>query len=104
VRVTQDDCPSISVSRLRALGEVTEDMGSVHVAIAGVGARCGFRICVFPTAGAGRFFSVLSAGGAREFSNCSRGSHAGAAPAPGSPRGGCSIALSRGTRRSGLSG
>jgi hypothetical protein len=33
--MTQDDCPSISVSRLRALGEVTEAMGSVRVEIAG---------------------------------------------------------------------
>ena len=26
MRLTQDDCPSVSVSRMRALGEVREDM------------------------------------------------------------------------------
>ena len=29
MRLTQDDCPSVSVSRMRALGEVTEDMARV---------------------------------------------------------------------------
>jgi hypothetical protein len=35
MRVMHDDCPSIPVSRLRALGEVTEAMRSVRVKIAG---------------------------------------------------------------------
>jgi hypothetical protein len=36
MRLMQDDIPSISISPLRAQGVVTEGMGSVRVAIAGV--------------------------------------------------------------------
>ena len=36
MRLTQDDLPSVSVSRMRALGEVREDMSRVRVTIAGV--------------------------------------------------------------------
>jgi hypothetical protein len=53
MRLTRDDCPSISVSRLRALGEVTEEMARVRVTIAGRHARCGSRTCAFLMAAAG---------------------------------------------------
>jgi hypothetical protein len=56
VRGTQDDCPSISVSRMRALGEVTEGMGSVHVAIAGVEREVRLSHLHFPNGGGWSFF------------------------------------------------
>jgi hypothetical protein len=56
MRVTQDDCPSISVSRLRALGEVTEGMGSVRVAIAGVEREVRLSHLRFPNGGGWSFF------------------------------------------------
>jgi hypothetical protein len=56
VRVTQDDCPSISVSRLRALGEVTEDMAQVRVAIAGVERVVRLSHLRFPNGGGWSFF------------------------------------------------
>jgi hypothetical protein len=54
--LTQDDCPSISVSRLRALGEVTEDMGSVRIAIAGVEREVRLSHRRFPNGGGWSFF------------------------------------------------
>ena len=56
MRPTQDDCPSICVSRLRALGEVTEDMARVRVAIAGVSREVGLWHMRFPNGGGWSFF------------------------------------------------
>jgi hypothetical protein len=54
--LTQDDCPSISVSRLRALGAVTEDMRSVRVAIAGLEREVRLSHRRFPKGGGWSFF------------------------------------------------
>jgi hypothetical protein len=62
VRLTQDDCPSISVSRMRALGEVTEDMARVRVAIAGVSRVVGLWHLRFPNGGGWSFFLCPSCG------------------------------------------
>jgi hypothetical protein len=62
MRLTQDDCPSISVSRLRALGEVTEDMGSVRVEIAGVSRKVRLSHMRFPNGGGWSFFICPSCG------------------------------------------
>jgi hypothetical protein len=56
MREFQDDCPSVSVSRLRALGEVREDMGSVRVTIAGVSREVGLWHMRFPNGGGWSFF------------------------------------------------
>ena len=59
---TQDDCPSVSVSRLRALGEVTEDMSRVRVTIAGVSREVGLWHMRFPNSGGWSFFLCPSCG------------------------------------------
>ena len=56
MRLTQDDCPSVSVSRMRALGEVTEDMARVRVTIAGVSREVGLWHMRFPNGGGWSFF------------------------------------------------
>jgi hypothetical protein len=56
MRLTQDDCPSISVSRLRALGEVTEDMARVRVTLSGVSREVGLWQLRFPNGGGWSFF------------------------------------------------
>lgn len=55
-RLTQDDCASISVSRLRATGEVTEAMASVRVTIAGLSREVGLWHLRFPNGGGWSFF------------------------------------------------
>jgi hypothetical protein len=62
MRLTQDDCPSISVSRLRARGEVTENMGSVRVEIAGVTREVRLSQMRFPNGGGWSFFICPSCG------------------------------------------
>jgi hypothetical protein len=62
MRLTQDDCPSISVSRLRALGEVTEAMRSVHVTIAGVTREVRLWHLRFPNGGGWSFFICPACG------------------------------------------
>ena len=64
-RVTQDDCPSISVARMRALGEVTEAMARVRVTIAGMSREVGLWHMRFPMAAAGVFSSAHRVGGGR---------------------------------------
>ena len=56
MRLTQDDCPSVSVSRMRALGEVREDMTRVRVTIAGVSRTVRLRHMRFPNGGGWSFF------------------------------------------------
>ena len=56
MRLTQDDCPSVSVSRMRALGEVREDMARVRVTIAGVSREVGLWHMRFPNGGGWSFF------------------------------------------------
>jgi hypothetical protein len=56
MRFTQDDCPSVSVSRLRALGAVTEDMASVRVTIGEVSREVGLSHMRFPNGGGWSFF------------------------------------------------
>ena len=56
MRLTQDDCPSVSVSRMRALGEVTEDMAKVNVTIAGMTREVGLWHMRFPNGGGWSFF------------------------------------------------
>ncbi len=66
MRLTQDDCLAISVSRLRALGEVTEDMARVRVTIAGVSREVRLWHLRFPNGGGWSFFLCPSCGrGAR---------------------------------------
>ena len=59
---TQDDLPAVSVSRLRALGEVAEDMGKVRVEIAGVSREVGLSHRRFPNGGGWSFFICPSCG------------------------------------------
>jgi len=54
--MTQDDCPSISVSRLRALGAVTPAMKSCSLEIAGVRRDVGLVHVHFPNGGGWSFF------------------------------------------------
>jgi hypothetical protein len=54
--LTQDDCPSVSVSRMRALGEVRDGMGSVLVTIAGVTREVGLWHMRFPNGGSWSYF------------------------------------------------
>ena len=54
--LTQDDCPSISVSRMRALGEVTEEMARVRVTVAGVSREVRLWHLHFPNGGGWSFF------------------------------------------------
>lgn len=56
MRLTQDDCSSISVSRLRALGVVTEAMRSVRVTIAGASCEVRLSHMRFPNGGGWSFF------------------------------------------------
>lgn len=62
MRLTQDDLPSISVSRLRALGAVTASMGSVRVEIAGVLREVRLSHRRFPNGGGWSFFLCPSCG------------------------------------------
>ena len=62
MRLTQDDCPSVSVSRMRALGEVREDMTRVRVTIAGVSRTVGLWHMRFPNGGGWSFFLCPSCG------------------------------------------
>ena len=62
MRLTQDDCPSVSVSRMRALGEVREDMARVRVTIAGVSREVGLWHLRFPNGGGWSFFLCPSCG------------------------------------------
>ena len=61
-RQFQDDCPSVSVSRMRALGEVREGMDSVKVTIAGVSRMVGLSHRRFPNGGGWSFFLCPSCG------------------------------------------
>jgi hypothetical protein len=62
MRPTQDDCQSVSVSRLRALGEVTEDMASVRVTIGEVSREVRLSHMRFPNGGGWSFFICSSCG------------------------------------------
>jgi hypothetical protein len=62
MRLTQDDCPSISVSRMRALGEVTDALGSVRVTIAGMSREVRLSHLRFPNGGGWSFFLCPSCG------------------------------------------
>jgi hypothetical protein len=62
MRLTQDQCPSITVSRLRALGAVTEDMASVRVAIGEVSREVRLSHMRFPNGGGWSFFLCPSCG------------------------------------------
>jgi hypothetical protein len=62
MRPTQDDCPSISVSRLRGLGEVKEEMGSVRVTIGEVSREVRLSHLHFPNGGGWSFFVRPSCG------------------------------------------
>jgi hypothetical protein len=62
MRLTQDDCSSISVSRLRALGVVTEAMRSVSVTIAGLSREVRLSHMRFPNGGGWSFFICPSCG------------------------------------------
>ena len=62
MRFTQDDCPSVSVSRLRALGAVTEDMASVRVTIGEVSREVRLSHMRFPNGGGWSFFLCPSCG------------------------------------------
>jgi hypothetical protein len=62
MRLTQDDCPSVSVSRMRALGEVREDMSRVRVTIGGVSRDVGLWHLRFPNGGGWSFFVCPSCG------------------------------------------
>jgi hypothetical protein len=62
MRLTQDDCPSVSVSRMRALGEVREDMARVRVTIAGVSREVLLWHLRFPNGGGWSFFLCPSCG------------------------------------------
>jgi hypothetical protein len=61
-RLTQDDCPSISVARMRALGEVTEAMAWVRVTIAGMSREVGLWHMRFPNGGGWSLFLCPSCG------------------------------------------
>jgi hypothetical protein len=56
MRLTQDDCPSISVSRMRAAGEVTGAMARVRVTIAGLSREVSLWHLRFPNGGGWSFF------------------------------------------------
>jgi hypothetical protein len=60
--LTQDDCLAVSVSRLRALGEVTEAMERVRVTIAGVSVEARLWHLRFPHGGGWSFFLCPSCG------------------------------------------
>jgi hypothetical protein len=62
MRLTQEDCPSISVSRLRAVGAVTAGMASVRVTIAGVEREVRLSHLRFPNGGGWSFFICPSCG------------------------------------------
>jgi hypothetical protein len=62
VRLTQDDLPSISVSRMRALGEVREDMARVRVTIARASREVRLSHMRFPNGGGWSFFLCPSCG------------------------------------------
>jgi hypothetical protein len=59
---TQDDLPALSMSRLRALGTVTEKMDRVSVTIAGVTREVGLSHMRFPNGGGWSFFRCPSCG------------------------------------------
>jgi hypothetical protein len=59
---SQDDCASISVSRLRALGRVTEEMTSVRVTIGEVSREVRLSHMRFPNGGGWSFFLCPSCG------------------------------------------
>ena len=61
-RQFQDDLPSVSVSRLRALDEVTEEMARVRVTIAGVSREVRLSHLRFPNGGGWSFFICPSCG------------------------------------------
>lgn len=62
MRLTQDDIPSISVSRLRAQGVVTAEMQSIRVAIAGVEREVRLSHLRFANGGGWSFFVCPSCG------------------------------------------
>ena len=62
MRLAQEDCPSVSVSRMRALGEVSEAMARVRVTIAGVSREVGLWHMRFPNGGGWSFFLCPSCG------------------------------------------
>jgi hypothetical protein len=62
MRLTQDDCPSITVSQLRTLGAVTEDMASVRVTIGEVSREVRLSHRRFPNGGGWSFFLCPSCG------------------------------------------
>jgi hypothetical protein len=59
---SQDDYPSISVSRMRALGQVTADMTRVCVTIAGLTREVRVTHRKFPNGGSWSFFLCPSCG------------------------------------------
>ena len=60
--LTQDACPSISVARMRALNEVTEEMARVRVTIAGASREVRLPHMRFPNGGGWSFFLCPSCG------------------------------------------
>ena len=104
MRLTQDDCPSVSVSRMRALGEVREDMSRVRVTIGAVSRTVGLWHMRFPNGGGWSFFLCPSC--ARRWAWQSSGAEgedraAGAAPVSDPRRRACAGVLIWVTGRSG---
>ena len=104
MRLTQDDCPSISVSRLRALGEVTEEMARVRVTIAGVSREVRLWHLRFPNGGGWSFFLCPSCGRRARVLKLFEKIACWRCTRSGSRRGPCPIASNWATGRSGSSG
>ena len=94
MRLTQDDCSSISVSRLRALGVVTEAMRSVRVTIAGASCEVRLSHMRFPNGGGWSFFLCPVCGRRARVLKLFERIACWRCTGSGSRRGGCSIALS----------
>jgi hypothetical protein len=62
MRLTQDQCTSITVSRLRALGAVTDKMASVRVTVGEVSREVRLSQMRFPNGGGWSFFICPSCG------------------------------------------
>jgi hypothetical protein len=103
-RLFQDDFPCVLVSRMRALGEVREDMDRVKVTIAGVSRTVGLWHMHFPNGGGWSYFLCPSCGRRAqklrlyEKIACRRCTVSGLRRRP------CAIAFGRGTGRSRSSG
>src|SRR6516164_4966463 len=58
----QDDLPMVSISKMRALGQVTEKMARVRVELAGLTREVGLWHLRFPNGGGWSFFLCPSCG------------------------------------------